>query len=159
MCARRNWFAFSPILRVHVGMKSAATSWPIGAVADRFGLGTHVLRYWEDAGLLNPVRDSAGRRRFGEAEVTRVAVIVRSKAAGMSLEQIHALLDGRGADRRRILAAHVQDLDRRMAEMARSRRMTLHALDCRAPDIAACPHFAAGIADILDATSSVRGRH
>jgi MerR family copper efflux transcriptional regulator len=136
-------------MRVHVDMKSNATSWSIGEIADRFGLATHVLRHWEDVGLLNPLRNGAGRRRFGDAEVARVAVIIRSKAAGMSLEQIHTLLDGQAADRREVLTAHVQDLDRRMGEMARSRQMTLHALDCRAHDIATCPNFAAGIADIL----------
>jgi hypothetical protein len=39
-----------------------------------------------------------------------------------------------------------------MAEMARSREMTLHALDCRAHDIATCPNFAAGVTDILNRT-------
>jgi DNA-binding transcriptional MerR regulator len=138
-------------------MKSSATSWSIGEIAGRFGLGTNVLRYWEHVGLLNPVRNGAGRRRYGEAEVTRIAVIVRSKAAGMTLDQIHALLDGQAADRRAVLTAHVQDLDHRMNEMTRSRQMTLHALDCRAHDIASCPNFAAGVADILNhRTSSAR---
>lgn len=130
-------------------MKSTRTSWSIGELADRFGLGTHVLRHWEEVGLLDPARDSAGRRRFTDADVVRVAVITRSKAAGMSLEQVRALFDGQDADRREVLTAHVHDLDRRMDEMARSRRMTLHALDCRAHDIATCPNFAAGVADIV----------
>lgn len=134
-------------------MKSNATSWSIGEIADRFGLGTHVLRHWEDVGLLNPVRNGAGRRRFDDADVVRVAITIRSKAAGMSLEQIHALLDGQAADRREVLTAHVRDLDRRMDEMTRSRQMTLHALNCRAHDIAACPNFAAGVADILARTT------
>ncbi|MGH3502876.1 MAG: MerR family transcriptional regulator [Nocardioidaceae bacterium] len=135
-------------------MKSNATSWSIGEIADRFGLGTYVLRHWEDVGLLNPVRDGAGRRRFSDADVVRVAVIIRSKAAGMSLEQIHALLDGRAADRHQVLTAHLQDLDRRMDEMARFRQMTLHALDCRAHDIATCPNFAVGVADLLARTDA-----
>lgn len=101
-------------------MKSNALSWSIGRLAAHFGLGTHVLRHWEDAGLLNPVRDSAGRRRFGEVDVTRVAVIIRSKRAGMSLQQIHALLDGHVADRHDVLTAHLRDLDERMADMAHS---------------------------------------
>jgi DNA-binding transcriptional MerR regulator len=119
-----------------------------------------VLRYWEEVGLLDPVRDYAGRRRFTDAEVIRVAVIIRSKAAGMSLGQIHALIDGEVVDRREVLNAHVRDLDRRMAEMARSREMTLHALDCRAHDIATCPNFAAGVTDILTRTvPSATGSH
>jgi MerR family copper efflux transcriptional regulator len=141
--------AFVSRVRLHVDMKSNALSWSIGRLAAHFGLATHVLRHWEDAGLLNPVRDRAGRRQFGEADVTRVAIIIRSKRAGMSLQQIHALLDGHVADRHAVLTAHLRDLDERMAEMAHSRHMTLHALDCPAHDIATCPNFAAGVTDIL----------
>lgn len=40
-----------------------------------------------------------------------------------------------------------------MAEMARSREMTQHALDCRAHDIATCPNFAASVSDIIAETA------
>ncbi len=73
-------------------MKSSL-DWSIGEVAERFGLETHVLRHWEDVGLLAPARDSAGRRRYGRDDVVRVATVIRSKAAGMSLDQILVLLD------------------------------------------------------------------
>lgn len=123
----------------------------MGDVAAKFGLATHVLRHWEDVGLLKPVRDAAGRRRYGIDDLGRVAVIIRSKDSGMSLEQIAVLLDSDAADRYRVLQAHVDDLDRRMAEMQRSREMTLHALSCRAHDVATCPNFKRFIDDILGA--------
>jgi len=138
-------------------MKSSsarATPWSVGELAERFGLATHVLRHWEDMGLLRPDRDSAGRRRYGRDDVVRVAVIVRSKAAGMTLDQIRVLLDAGADGRREVLGEHVAELDRRMAEMTRSREMTLHALDCRAHDVATCPHFRAGVEDLLDGTAS-----
>jgi len=137
-------------------MKSTAakaTLWSVGDMAERFGLATHVLRHWEDVGLLSPGRDSAGRRRYGRDEVVRVAVILRSKAAGMTLDQILVLLDVGADGRREVLRAHVADLDRRMAEMARSREMTLHALECRAHDVATCPQFRACVEDVLDGTA------
>jgi MerR family transcriptional regulator, copper efflux regulator len=123
--------------------------WSIGDVAARFGLETHVLRHWESVGLLEPGRDSAGRRRYGEDDVVRIAVVIRSQSAGMSLEQIGVLLDGGNRGRHEVLEAHVADLDRRMQEMARSREMTLHALRCRAHDIATCPRFTAWVEDLL----------
>ena len=122
----------------------------IGDVAERFGLETHVLRPWEDVGLLAPARDSAGRRRYAEPDVYRIAVVIRSKAAGMSLEQVAVLLDAEAPDRHRVLEAHIADLDRRMQEMATSRAMTEHALRCRAHDIAMCPNFKARVADLID---------
>lgn len=123
--------------------------WSIGEMAARFGLETHVLRHWEDVGLLFPVRDGAGRRRYVEDDLVRIAVILRSKAAGMTLEQIGVMLDAGAADRHRVLEDHIADLDRRMAEMRRSREMTEHALRCRAHDIATCPRFKEAVADIV----------
>ena len=129
-------------------MKSSP-DWSIGEVADRFGLETHVLRHWEDVGLLAPSRDAAGRRRYDRDDVVRVATVIRSKAAGMSLDQILALLDSEAEGRHRVLEAHIADLDRRMEEMRRSREMTQHALRCRAHDIATCPRFSAILEDLL----------
>ena len=129
-------------------MKSSGTV-SIGEMASRFGLETHVLRHWEDVGLLRPERDGAGRRRYGRDDLVRIAVIRRSKAAGMTLEQVQVLLDAGALDRHRVLEAHIADLDRRMEEMRRSRAMTEHALQCRAHDIATCPRFKAAVDDMV----------
>ena len=140
-------------------MKSSTqnVSWSVGELAARFELETHVLRHWEDVGLLAPERDPAGRRRYGRDDLVRVAVIVRSKAAGMSLSQIAVLLDSDAEDRRRILQEHLDDLARRMKEMARSREMTQHSMDCRAHDVATCPGFRAGVEDLLAGTRTSMG--
>jgi DNA-binding transcriptional MerR regulator len=131
-------------------MKSSdARPWSVGDVAARVELPTNVLRHWESVGLLRPPRDSAGRRRYGEDEVVRIAVIQRSKAAGMTLEQIGVLLDDGSAGRHQVLQQHLDDIDRRMEEMRRSREMTEHAMGCRAHDIATCPRFRAGVDDVL----------
>lgn len=131
-------------------MKSSVdTPWSVGEVAARFDLPTNVLRHWETVGLLRPARDSAGRRRYGQDEVVRIAVIQRSKAAGMSLEQIAVLLDDGSAGRHEVLQQHLDDLDRRMEDMRRSREMTEHAMGCRAHDIATCPRFRASVDDVL----------
>ncbi len=132
--------------------KKSDVRWSVGELAERFGLATHVLRYWEDKGLLAPGRDAAGRRVYGEDDAYRVAAILSSKAAGMSLEQIRALVDASAEDRRAALNAHLDDLEGRMREMERSRFLTQHALDCRAHDITQCPNFRAHVADIVDGT-------
>jgi len=128
-------------------MKSS--SWSVGEVAERFDLPTNVLRHWETVGLLAPARDGAGRRRYSRDDVGRVAIILRSKSAGMSLEQIGVLLDSGARSRHEVLTAHLADLDRRMEEMRISREMTQHAFDCKAHDIATCPRFRAQVADLL----------
>jgi MerR family transcriptional regulator, copper efflux regulator len=131
-------------------MKSNAEHpWSVGDVAARFDLPTNVLRHWESVGLLTPPRDTGGRRRYGEDEVVRIAVIQRSKAAGMTLEQIAVLLDDSARGRHVVLQQHLDDIDRRMEEMRRSREMTKHAMNCRSHDIATCPRFRAGVDDVL----------
>lgn len=129
-------------------MKSSSLA--IGDAAARFGLPTHVLRHWEHVGLLAPARDVAGRRRYEEPDVVRIAVIVRSKAAGMSLAQIGVLLDEDAPERHAVLEDHVRDLDARMRELERARSMTAHAFECERHDIATCPNFIATVADLLD---------
>lgn len=131
-------------------MKSNAQHpWSVGEVAERVDLPTNVLRHWESVGLLTPDRDDAGRRRYGEDDVVRIAVIQRSKAAGMTLDQIAVLLDDSSWGRHVVLQSHIDDIDRRMEEMRRSREMTEHALRCRSHDITTCPRFRAGVDDVL----------
>lgn len=137
-------------------MKSSSIS--IGEAAARFGLDTHVLRHWEDVGLLRPERDGAGRRRYVDPDLVRIAVILRSKDAGMSLDQIGILLDEQAPSRHRVLEAHIAELDRRMAEMERSRQMTLHALNCRAHDVSTCPRFRAIVGGVLDGSVAWPGQ-
>lgn len=127
-----------------------AETWTVGELAARFELPTNVLRHWESLGLLAPQRDASGYRRYGHGDLVRVAVILRNKAAGMSLEQIGVLLDGEASGRHEVLEAHLRDLDERARSIERSREMTEHALRCRAHDIVACPRFAQHVADLTE---------
>src|SRR3546814_9748813 len=122
-------------------MKSSTNDavWSVGQVAGRFDLPTNGLRHWETVGLLTPERDSADRRRYGPDDVVRIAVIQRSKAAGMSLEQIATLLDSESPGRHKVLEEHIAEIDRTIEEMRLSRAMPEHALRCQAHDIAQCP--------------------
>ncbi|MGA4843902.1 MerR family transcriptional regulator [Streptomyces sp. G45] len=114
----------------------------IGAVARRFGLAPHVLRHWEAMGLLRPARDTVGRRRYGEAELGRVAVILRAKEAGLALGTIRALTAGADAEARRaVLRAEAEALRSRIAAAEASLGIVECALSCPHDDIAECGHF------------------
>lgn len=133
-------------------MKSSSLSdgpWSVGQVAEKFDLPTNVLRHWETVGLLAPERDSADRRRYHREDVVRIAVIQRSKTAGMSLDLIATLLDSEAPDRHAVLEGHIADIDRTIEEMQISRAMTEHALRCQAHDIAECPRFRAHLDDLV----------
>ncbi len=121
----------------------------MGQVAARFDIATNVLRHWEDVGLLSPARDSADRRRYDRDDVVRVAVIQRTKAAGMTLDQIGVLLDSEARGRHELLEAHVAELERRMEEIRIAREMTLHAFECQEHDLTSCPGFSGWVEDKL----------
>ncbi|KJL29193.1 MerR family transcriptional regulator [Microbacterium oxydans] len=121
----------------------------IGDVAREMGLPTNVLRHWEAVGLLSPERDAGSRRKYDEDQIVRIAVIQRSKGAGMTLEQIGVMLDDSSQERHQVLQQHLDDIDRRMEDMRRSRAMTEHAMQCRSHDIATCPRFRENVADVM----------
>ncbi|MGW1913597.1 MerR family transcriptional regulator [Streptomyces sp. NPDC002076] len=125
-------------------MRSTGGSPPlsIGALAERFALAPHVPRHWEAMGLLAPARDPAGRRRYGTADVTRVALILRAKEAGLSLDAIRSLTaTADPAARRNLLEGEAEALRRRIAAAQASLDLIECALGCAHEDITACPHY------------------
>jgi DNA-binding transcriptional MerR regulator len=114
----------------------------IGELAARFGVAAHVLRHWEDMGLLSPARRAAGRRVYGPAHVTRVAEILIGKDAGFSLEQLRELFAAPDHDRRReVLRAQLAQVRERIARLTLSQKLLEHGLRCRHEDYQACPRF------------------
>jgi MerR family copper efflux transcriptional regulator len=114
----------------------------IGDLAARFGLAPHVLRHWEAMGLLTPARRVNGRRLYDSGHITRVALIIRGKQGGLSLEQLRDLLDAPGPDRRHeLLRHHHAELQRRVEEISASKTMIEHALNCSSGDFTRCPEF------------------
>ena len=114
----------------------------IGQLAARFGLATHVLRHWEDVGVIEPAERVNGRRRYRSWHASRVAMILLSKQAGFTLDQIKAILDAPdGPARKELLRHHRDELDRRLAGIEASRQIVEHGIDCGADDFTRCPNF------------------
>jgi DNA-binding transcriptional MerR regulator len=123
----------------------------IGELADRFGLATHVLRHWEDVGLLSPARRVSGRRVYGAVHATRVAEILMGKDAGFSLEQLRELFTAPSRERRReVLQGQLAQVRERIARLTLSQTLLEHGLRCRHSDYQACPRFQAMVLARLD---------
>ncbi len=120
-------------------MKSSSVELSIGELAARFGLAPHVLRHWESIGLLRPARRVNGRRRYTAEHVGLVALILRGKDAGFSLEQMRDLLVAPdGETRRALLTDHLAALDAKIAQLQRARALVEHTLKCTADDFLTC---------------------
>jgi MerR family transcriptional regulator, copper efflux regulator len=139
-------------MQVHVDMKSSERM-AIGDVAAAYGLEAHVLRHWEEMGVLLPGRTGGGQRSYSRADVVRVALILLGKRAGLSLDQIRVLLEN-AADRAERLALyeeHCAELRQRIAAAQASLDIIEHAMECPAEDFTACPDFQHKLAGQLPA--------
>ncbi|MFG1706229.1 MerR family transcriptional regulator [Nonomuraea sp. M3C6] len=126
----------------------------IGDIAERFGLATHVLRHWEAMGLLCPARIGGERRRYGPDDLYRVAVILRAKEAGFSLDDIREMMTtSDAAERRGVLLRRRAELARRIAEAQASLELIDCALDCDHEDFTSCSHFQSMVAERISVSS------
>ncbi|MEN3610592.1 MerR family transcriptional regulator [Plantactinospora sp. ZYX-F-223] len=64
----------------------------IGELARRTGVNQRLLRYYEEQGLLRPVRRPSGYREYGDADVERVRRIRTLLAAGLNTTTIADVL-------------------------------------------------------------------
>lgn len=93
---------------------SAPTATPelftISDLVNTFGVTTRTLRFYEDEGLLKPLRRGQ-MRLYSKADFARLAWVLRGKRVGFSLAEIRELLDLYGADSSRT-AQRVKTLEK-----------------------------------------------
>lgn len=65
----------------------------IGEVAERAGLATSALRYYEKQGLVSSSRTAGGQRRYSRDVLRRLAFIGAAKRVGVDLDEIRETLD------------------------------------------------------------------
>jgi Cu(I)-responsive transcriptional regulator len=118
----------------------------IGEAAERSGVSAKMIRYYESVELLKPAaRRDNGYRDYGEADVSVLQFIRRTRDLGFSLEEVGALLalwrDKRPSrEVKRLAETHIEDLERRMKEMrAVLRTLRDLAQHCRGDDRSDCP--------------------
>jgi len=75
------------------------------------GVSTRTLRYYDEIGLLVPLRiSSSGYRIYGEEEINKLQQILFYREFDLPLDKITSLLHTRGYDREKMLREHRQKL-------------------------------------------------
>ncbi len=124
----------------------------IGEVAQRAGVATSALRYYDEIGLLDPVTRVSGQRRYTDAAVEVVGIIRFFREVGFTLSEIRALMESRSRspDAWRALAARkLEELRTRVAKEEAARIAIDHALASPSDDLHECPTFRAVVGDVL----------
>ncbi len=105
----------------------------IGEVAKRANLPPKTIRYYEDIGLIKPLRDPNGYRAFREQDLHKLAFLSRARALGFTIEDCRTLMalyadEGRAsADVKHVAEEHLSHIDDKIAQL-QSMRDTLSEL-------------------------------
>jgi Cu(I)-responsive transcriptional regulator len=101
----------------------------IGDVAAASGLPAKTIRYYEEIGLITPLRDANGYRRFAQTHLHKLAFLARARGLGFSIEQCRTLLalyEDRArasGDVKAVAETHLAEIDAKMAELTEMRRV------------------------------------
>jgi DNA-binding transcriptional MerR regulator len=122
----------------------------IGALAERTGVTTKTIRYYESVQLLvEPERTASGYREYGDDAVQRLQFIRDAQASGLSLAEIRSVLELKDVGStscdhtRTLLDRHLVELDEQIERLQTARaELLLLAERARTLDPAACtdPH-------------------
>jgi len=105
----------------------------IGDVSTRSGLPAKTIRYYEDIGLVKPLRDTNGYRAFREQELHKLSFLARARALGFTIEDCRTLLalyedDTRASSDVKLIAEeHLDKIEQKIADLG-SMRDTLSEL-------------------------------
>jgi DNA-binding transcriptional MerR regulator len=113
-----------------------AVTLTISDAARASGVSAHTLRYYERAGLLDPVdRAASGHRRYAEEDLVRIQFLTKLRSTGMPIRQIRAYAElMRGGDetheaRLALLEEHREAVRARLAETARNLDLIDYKID------------------------------
>jgi len=117
----------------------------IGDLAARTGLSVPTIRHYETLGLIAPLRNAGGHRRYDRADIRRLSFVIIAQSLGFSLARIAAALralpQGRApnrADWTVISAQFGRDIDARIAALAQLRDKLDGCIGCGCLSLDTC---------------------
>lgn len=109
----------------------------IGELANRTGVATSALRFYEERGLISSERTEGNQRRFTRSTIRRVSVIRAAQTVGLSLAEIGDALESLPSDReardddwRRLSESWRDHLDQRIQGLERLRDRLTGCIGC-----------------------------
>ncbi len=96
----------------------------IGDLAARTGLAVSAVRFYETHGIVRPLRNAGGHRRYGRSDIRRLSFAMIARRLGFSLTEIGghlaSLADHEAPDRAtwaRMARGFARDIDARIAAL------------------------------------------
>ena len=119
----------------------------IGEAAAGSGVNAKLIRHYESIGVIPKAsRTEAGYRVYSETDVHILTFVRRARGLGFSMKEIKRLVglwrnkSRASADVKAMALQHIEDLDRKVAELqAMSKTLKQLAKSCHGDARAACP--------------------
>ena len=118
----------------------------IGEAALRSGLPAKTVRYYDDIGLVHPLRGENGYRDYNERDVHKLKFLQRARSLGFSVEDCRQLLslyadrDRSSSDVKAVAQQHLCRIEEKIAELETLRATLKHLVEaCRGDDLPECP--------------------
>ncbi|MFM2045227.1 MAG: redox-sensitive transcriptional activator SoxR [Pseudomonadota bacterium] len=109
-------------------MAVAGDELTIGQMASRVGIAPSAIRFYEERGIVSPIRSSSGHRRYRRSDIRRLSFVLIAQRLGFSLKEISTHLAPLPMDRApsrvdwsRIASGFSELLDERMRILQRMR--------------------------------------
>ncbi|MBB5720833.1 Cu(I)-responsive transcriptional regulator [Loktanella ponticola] len=118
----------------------------IGDASKQSNLPPKTIRYYEDIGLIKPLRDANGYRSFRDRDIHKLVFLARSRALGFTIEDCRNLLalwddqTRASADVRAIAKDHLSQIENKITDL-QAIHSTLSQLvhDCAGDHRPDCP--------------------
>lgn len=118
----------------------------IGDVAKLSGLPPKTIRYYEDIGLITPLRDANGYRSFRDSDTHKLAFLSRARALGFTIDDCRTLLalwddkQRASADVRAIAQEHLVQIERKISDLQAIQETLSHLVrECAGDGRPDCP--------------------
>lgn len=123
----------------------------IGELAQRTGLSVSAIRFYEEKGLVEPLRTGGNQRRFLRADIRRLSFILIAQRLGLSLGEIAEAMAGlphgrtpNAQDWARISGAIRTRIDDQIARLEKIREDLDGCIGCGCLSLKRCALYNAG---------------
>ena len=101
-----------------MALQAPAQTWSIAQIAAEFDVTHRTVRFYEDQGLISPSRQGS-QRIFTPRDRVRLALVLRGKRLGFSLDEIRRIVDMYDAEPGEVgqLRYLIEQVERRTAEL------------------------------------------
>jgi MerR family copper efflux transcriptional regulator len=112
----------------------------IGEIATRSGLPAKTIRYYEEIGLIKPLRDTNGYRAFRQQDLHKLTFLGRARALGFSIEDCRNLLalyedqNRSSSDVKSIARDHLTKIEQKIADLVDMQSTLTHLIGACAGD-------------------------